>query len=278
MTETRLPQAVEGFAAAALGIADAEMDRESPWQGLDTDVRWQVFLTYQDLRTLAAEILAERSAHGPMITLAQAALAPYQVAYRDLQGLLLGIGDDELDRAPAEGEWPLRQVFQHVLNGDRGFLAITGYAVERVRAGDDRPVMMPAEERERLRQQNPSKDETLKEIFARSDALHAQVLNTLVPLGEAELRAPVGFWFEAEVGFHLYRFDAHLREHTIQIEKLLGAIRPRPTDAQRTMRLIYQALGAAEGAALGAPEVLALRREAIAAGIAARASALVPVS
>lgn len=271
MSDTALLHAVQTFGAAAIGVSDACMEQDVPWQGRDTDVRWQFFLTYQELRALASEILVERSAQGPPISLAQAALGQYQVAYRDLQGLLLGVSDDELDRAPAEGEWPLRRVLQHTLDTESGFLAITSYAVERQRSGDDRPVAMPPEQREWLRQENPSAERSLREILARYDTLHERVLRTLAPAPEEELNAPVGFWFEAEVRFHLYRFDAHLREHTIQIEKVLEAIRPRPNDAQRTIRLIYQALGEAEGAALGAPDILSGRRDEVAAGIAARA-------
>ena len=57
-------------------------------------------------------------------------------------------------------------------------------------------------------------------------------------------------------------------------EKVIEAIAPRPADGLRTLRLIYRALGEAEGAAIGAPAAAAERQHEAAAAIAQRASAI----
>ena len=51
--------------------------------------------------------------------------------------------------------------------------------------------------------------------------------------------------------FRLHRFDAHLRQHTIQIEKTLKAIGLPFTEAKRLLRLIYAALADVENQAIG---------------------------
>jgi hypothetical protein len=56
------------------------------------------------------------------------------------------------------------------------------------------------------------------------------------------------------VEFRLHRFDSHLRQHTIQIEKTLGLLGHYPTEAVRLLRLIYASLAQVEGALLGASE------------------------
>ncbi len=249
---------------AVLDLSDAALERDWSWRGKEADVRWGLFRAYEELQGLAVATTVQRCANGAPPTAAQAALALYQAAYRDLCALLLGIEDGEIDRVPAEGEWPLRQVLAHVILSESRFLAITNYALRRRRAGE--PVQpMPDTEYDAAPYAEVA-GEPLSQIWKRYDALHQQVLDDLTGIGADELSAPIAWWYDADVRFQLYRFDAHLREHTIQAEKVLEAIRPRPTDAHRTVRLIYAALAAAEGAAFGAPDsAAALRAEAIAA-------------
>jgi hypothetical protein len=47
------------------------------------------------------------------------------------------------------------------------------------------------------------------------------------------------------IRFRLHRFEEHLRQHTIQLDKTLAAIRP-PTEAHRLVRNIYNALADVE--------------------------------
>ena len=51
--------------------------------------------------------------------------------------------------------------------------------------------------------------------------------------------------------FRLHRFDSHLRQHTIQIDKTLHSLGHEPREAQRILRLIYAALAEAEGVRIG---------------------------
>ncbi len=46
--------------------------------------------------------------------------------------------------------------------------------------------------------------------------------------------------------FRLHRFEEHLRQHTIQLDKTLVAIDRVPTEAQRLVRNIYNALADVE--------------------------------
>ncbi|MDP9266294.1 MAG: hypothetical protein M3O91_09305 [Chloroflexota bacterium] len=76
-------------------------------------------------------------------------------------------------------------------------------------------------------------------------------------MSEEELDVPAWFW-ETEpmpVRFRLHRFEEHLRQHTIQLEKTLVGIGHPPTEAERLVRLVHNALGEMEALSLGAPEV-----------------------
>ena len=58
---------------------------------------------------------------------------------------MLGIGADETERAPAEGEWSLRQIAAHTVGADVGFFVVVKYALDRHRSGDGRPAKIPDE-------------------------------------------------------------------------------------------------------------------------------------
>ena len=49
---------------------------------------------------------------------AQRILARLQAATGELEGMLVGLSDEDLDREPADGEWSARQVIDHILEGE----------------------------------------------------------------------------------------------------------------------------------------------------------------
>jgi hypothetical protein len=280
MSETTLAQAVEQFALRTHTLADADLERDWAWHAYDEGLRYAFFRTYEELRDLAATAAAARAAGGPPITLAQRVLAQYHAAYRDLQALLIGLPDAELDRAPAAGEWPLRKVLDHIIEADGGFYGVIRYALERQRAADERPAEIPESFWDELF--GPAEEAaykaalagTLAEIAAYYAALHARILREFATITAAELDAPSRYWegYGLPIQFRLHRFDAHLRQHTIQVEKTLDALGRPPGEVMRLLRLIYAALAEAEGAALGAASAGAERWNTTATAILARAA------
>ena len=81
------------------------------------------------------------------------------------------------------------------------------------------------------------------------------------------------YWegYDMSLRFRLHRFDSHLRQHTVQIEKTLEGIGRPPTEAKRLLRLIYAALAEAEGATIGAWDAEAALWQEAAETVAARA-------
>ncbi len=278
MAEPTLVQAVEQFARAGHCLTEADLERDWTWGAYDEGLRYAFFRTYEQLCELAATSVSERSLHGPAISAAQRALAQYHVAYRNLQALLLGLPEAELDRVPVEGEWPLRTVLEHIIQTEGSFYVLVRYALERHRSGDGRPAEIPEAFWEQAIGPEESRFEAtlagpLAEIWAYYDMLHQHVLHEFASIDAEEVQAPSRYWegYDLPIQFRLHRFDAHLRQHTIQAEKTLAALGRSPSEAMRLLRLIYAALADAEGAAIGAPDVAAQQRRSTAAAIAARA-------
>src|SRR2546425_7298100 len=279
MSETTLEQAVETFALTGVRLSDAALEKHWQWGAYDSEgVRFAFFLTYQELRELATRTAAQRAVQGPVMTSAQRILGQHHAAYMDLRGILVGVDEDELDRVPAEWEWSLRAVLGHIIDSEQDFFTVISYALDRYRSGDGRPLEMPEPDEEEMEdEEDDGSQETLKQILANYEMLHFQILYELASISEDELRAPSFFWegYPMEIRFRLHRFDAHLRQHTIQVEKTLAGIDHWPHEAERLVRIIYGALGEAEGARIGAWETNADQWRAAAEAITRRAGEIV---
>jgi hypothetical protein len=272
MSQILLTQAVEAFARAGVKYSDAKLENEWKWGDYEEGVRFAFFLTYQELREVAAQTAVQRAIDGPTMTWAQRILVQHHAAYRDLCGILVSVSEDELDRVPVPGEWPLRVVLGHVIDAEQGFLGVIRYALERHRSGDGRPLEMPEEDD--VEDEVDNSVGTLEQILTNYDTLHFQVLHELASISDDELRMPSFFWEDnpMEIRFRLHRFDAHLRQHTIQVEKTLAGIDRHPREAERLVRMLYGALGEAEGAVIGAPEMGTEQWRKAAEGIHKRAA------
>lgn len=279
MFETSLARAVQHFASVTLPVPDSELDTEWAWGAYDEEgVRFAFFRTYEELSELAAKTVAERTVKGLGPSAAHWILARYHAAYRDLQAVLLGLGPNEAEQAPAEGEWPLRRVVAHIVGADLGFYGVVRYALDRYRTGDGRPAVIPDEAWDTLLGQDESSivailDGPLPGIQSYHQVLHERVLGEFAGISEEELAAPSTYWEGQEMSlrFRLHRFDSHLRQHIVQIEKTRTGIGRPPSEAERLLRLIYSALAGVEGATIGAWEVGIGWKDEAAGAIAARA-------
>jgi len=245
-------QAVEALVRKTIALSDDDMGSEWKWGVYDEEgLRFALLMAHHELRDLAVRLAAAREREP-----AQAAriLAQYHQAYRDLSGLLASVRTDDLDRVSAEGEWPVREVCKHMLGAEYGFLSVTRLGLERALA---RNASEPSDEewnafrapiavdRDKATASIATADiEGIRNAFAE---IHIRVLRELRDITDDQIEAPAWFWDGAmPLRFRLHRFEEHLRQHTIQLDKtLLGIGRP-PTEAHRLVRNIYNALADVE--------------------------------
>ncbi len=275
MTKT-VTQAVEQLVGATIGMSDADMGREWKWGVYDEEgLRFALLMTHHELRDVAVR-LAARARSAP--TQANRILAQYHQTYRDLTGVVEGVRTEDLDRAPAEGEWPLREALVHMIGAEHGFLSVSKIALDRHRAGKpDEPsdeewntARAPyAEARKASEAAIRAGDlAQIRDAFA---TIHIRVLRELADITDTEIELPAWFWDgPMPLRFRLHRFEEHLRQHTIQLDKTLAVIRP-PTEAHRLIRNIYNALADVEMASEPAEDL----RAPVAATIVERAAAII---
>jgi hypothetical protein len=257
MRASEIYRAVQNYTALTFLLSDNDLEREWSWKDYDEGVRFSFFRVYEELRQLAARLGSSRSKTNQPLTTAQHTLAQYHAAYRDLQAVLIGVSDEHADRPPAKGEWPARGALAHMIGAERTFFAINLDALQQVRSGNGHPLEMSDEAWEAFWIGDDfgelKKEAAASELLSYYDELHWRVMTELADISEAELLTPVVFWENTPMPleFRLHRFDAHLRQHTIQIEKTLEATGIPFTEAKRLLRLIYAALADVEGQTIG---------------------------
>ena len=201
-----------------------------------------------------------RAAAGPALTEAQVILGQYQLAYRELQAVLLGVSDELAAQAPAEGEWSVQQTYSHILQADIGFFAVIQHGLDKIRAGQATLQGPDEADYDRLLPDMPEDarralgDQTLGAQIRLHKIWQPRILKAFLNVSAEELDRHTVFWEEETYPnrFRIGRYAAHMRQHTVQIEKALADLGTGPSEAQRLIRLICGALARAEAAVFGA--------------------------
>jgi uncharacterized damage-inducible protein DinB len=240
-------QAVEALVRATVDLSDADMDRPWVWREYDEEgLRFALLMAQHELRELAVRLAAIRPAPPSQ---AQRILGQYHYAYRDLTGAVAGLRDDDLDRVPAEGEWPVREVILHMFGADYGFLGTVQYARAPDRPADEEEAgdRWPTWRKEHGYAAPGSVPGGITDVRNAMFEIHRRVLRELGDLRDDDLERPAGFWDGVKpIRFRLHRFEAHYVQHTIQVDKTLLAIGRGPSEARRLVRVLYRDLAAVE--------------------------------
>ena len=257
MFNLKLLRAVEEFTALMLPLSEKDLEREWRWKDHDEEgIRFAFFVTLQELRQLAVTLstLPLRSKPTPV----QHILRQYHAAYMDLQAALLGLSPEDAERAPADGEWPVRRVYAHILGAEINFTITVRYALEKHRAGTWTPERMSDEDENRLagmseEQYRALSRGPLEEMLAYHREFHPAIIEEFSKITDTELDLPSTFWEETRfpIRHRLHRYEAHFAQHTVQIDKTLAAIGQAPSESKRLVRKIQAALAEAEGLLIG---------------------------
>ena len=259
MNHPALTKAITDFTELMLPFSETDLERQWIWKDHDEEgIRFAFFVTQQELRHLAATLASLR----PKPTVAQHVLSQYHAAYMDLQAAILGVSNEAAERAPAEGEWPVKRTYAHIFGTDINFSIVVRYALEKHRSATWTPEKYSDAEADRLA---GISDEDylaltggpLDTMVAYHRGMHARLLDEFRSIIDAELDLPSTFWEETRfpIRHRLHRYEAHFTQHTIQIDKTLVAIGQGPTESKRLLRKIYAALAEVEGFLIGAEKI-----------------------
>jgi hypothetical protein len=255
--------AVEGFDRRLRAIDDQALDLFWAWETYDEEgVRFGILRTTEQVGDAAVEIAARRAEAGAGPSRGQRILGRYLVAWRELWSVA-DRADSALDIPPMEGEWPLRTILDHVVDGDLGFLVTIRNGLNQHRAGIHEPARVSSDEVWlALAEVSESSvravfEGSLDDIRAFHRVVRDRIVDRLGSIDDEELDAHSAFWDGNRPNrFRIGRIESHMRQHTIQIEKAVQATIGPPREVERLLRLLARATGDVEAAAVGADPAL----------------------
>lgn len=259
---SELAQAVFHLAQSAAHFTDADLGQPYQWGAHREGVRFALIGAMHELRTLAVAIAADRRRAANPLTRAHHALAQYHAAYRDLDAVLLGLSADDANMSPAVGEWSIRDTLHHMVGVQRNFFALVHYGLRRQREAGELPARLPEGEADRVLSGQEGLgslriDPDMDELIQYHARLHDRSLSEFASIAEEEIDGP-SIWWEGEpfsLEYRIHRMEAHLRQHTVQIEKSLDQLSLPATEARRLLRHVFAALAEVEGLLIGASMV-----------------------
>ena len=95
-------------------ISEQQMLAPAEWAHRQFNVRFLFYRLIAHEAEHTIHLAKALSALGIAQGEASLILRRLQEARAELEGLLIGLPDDALDQAPAEGEWPVRQILEHI--------------------------------------------------------------------------------------------------------------------------------------------------------------------
>ena len=256
-----------------LAIPDEALEREWIWRGGELDVRYGIYRAAETVQAATAELDAVLAgsaggsgAAGAVRPMAARLIAPATITRWALQGRLASLDDAILDRVAKEGEWTVREVLAHTIDGQRSYGWFTRWWIS-LPLGPDRPARVTDDVEEASKADLPGEDAegagTLPEIRARLDHVLDEWGLRLGSTTDEGLAAPAR-WSNTpvDVAHRLGRWGSHIAEHTIQLDKTLDWLDYRPREVERIVRELHAAWGRLESrlfpAASTIPEVDAI--------------------
>ena len=242
-------------AAILLGIPEGDLIKPWPWKGdSQEEVRYGAYRAAEALELGEIEARTLMTAGDASETDTARRIGPATAARWDLHGLLLPLGDGDLDAGPGGGEWPIRTVLGHAAASQYGYaMGSAWWDAQGYRLDDPTlPAHIPDGIIEWLEDEGPQSLGSLSDVRGRLDAYLDLTAERLAGMpDERSARAARWSGFAVPIAFRFGRMASHLREHTIQVEKtlvMLGRERPEPA---RLVRNLLAAYGRAESTVFG---------------------------
>lgn len=288
MSNLTLFDALQRLTAVFHSFSDADLEQPYAWRAHGEGVRFALLGTHFELQELAVDLASLRQAQGAPLTRAQRILGQFHIAYRDLQGVLVGFDAADYDKKPAPGEWQMRYVLAHMANAQRTFYALADYglrmadlrqAPHRQAQGAVLPEKFPREATAEIfgpveEFREVMENQGLAEMVTLFDDVHRRTLERFVDVPDEALDGAGPIWWEGEgypIYYRLGRMEAHLRQHTIQAVKTRTAVEGPLSESVQLLGLLYNAVAAVEAAVLGATELGQAERAELAARMVERA-------
>jgi hypothetical protein len=242
--------------ADLLAVTDTALDDPWRWRANDpedVELRYALYRIHERLEAAIGVIELGRAGRGESIGPAVPPLAAMAAARWELRGALAPLDEAVWDADPGGGEWTIRQIFGHIVNGQRSYGWYNAWylkegvvGVETVRPSEDAFPPEPTDEEEAAG--SPSLAQ------ARLDDVIDANIAAAAGLGVAAMGVSARWaGLPVTIDFRLGRYGSHIREHTVQIDKTLAMLGRQSSEVERLVRLVLATYGRLEGLLVGRP-------------------------
>ncbi len=232
---------------------DSLLREPREWRGNTASMKLRLFALAEGDESRRVEIEQVIQSQTAVLSAVQRALVTTGEMRGRLLGSLVGLTEQQFDRAPAEGEWSVRQTLGHVIATDQRYLIAVRYALERERVGAGGPLRPPTAGLPPI-DGEAFTGGSMQEVVARLTEVRDAVMRELAETPDDLLAAPTNWvLWDLDVRFRIHRFAGHDREHTIQVVRALRAIGFVPSEAQMLLADAMASRGALEAVLLAAP-------------------------
>lgn len=102
-------------------VREDQMTVPVPWRNTKVDARFMLYRLVEHELEHTVHLVKVLNALGVVPSEAQLILRELEAARGRLEGLLVGLPDEVLDRKPADGQWSPREVLEHIVTGEEGY-------------------------------------------------------------------------------------------------------------------------------------------------------------
>lgn len=113
------------------GVSEEEMELPSEWHDRQVTVRFMFYRLLAHEMDHTVHLVKTLRGLGHIQTEAQLILQKLAITRGELEGLLVGLPESELDRLPGEGQWSVRQVVGHVTDVEETYLQVIEDALKK---------------------------------------------------------------------------------------------------------------------------------------------------
>lgn len=236
MPAVALTERIDSLLRMASGIPDGQLLQPWTWRGTDVNVRHGLYRMLEIFEEGAED--ARHQSRGSRMR------EQSEVGRWDLHAVMISLAASDLDADPGGEQWTIRKTLRHMLGAQDWFGRVLSDSMRLLAEDVPVPLDLPDQILADFGPRPPYAKGTIPEILNLFDQLMDRALTAVGELELSEkLDVPID-WFGARVtvGYFAHRQSAHLREHTIQIDKTLQFLGRRPTEAQRIVRAQARAL------------------------------------
>ncbi|MFJ7282491.1 thioredoxin family protein [Pseudomonas sp. NPDC099000] len=271
IAQTPIAREVRRFCNTLIQIPDHELMVD--WPGIPGEGGWAHYTdclrelclgVYQMLLDVATEAAHKRAPQGQSLSRAQMIIRDWQVAFRDLQGSLIGLKGSEYDQQHLHQNYTLgkqRTIRNNIVHCVMAEFWAHAPAIrstlETSRSNIEKSEKVsPALVNWEKHGPAPYNFGSIQALLTLWEKRHQQLVEEFSGITDAELEASRNWWEDSPISvkFRLCRLGWHFHDHAAVVETICQRIGHERTETELLAKLLFNALGRAEGEMVGLPQ------------------------